>query len=62
MVAETLMHAWHYKLGLLPQVLSIDAVGTFAMCRAGFEALSSSHGTVINISATLHCACLGLDV
>ena len=34
-------------------VMEIDAVGVFNMCKAAFEALKG-HGTIINISATLH--------
>ena len=35
-------------------VIDIDTKGTFNTCRAAFEALRSSRGQIINISATLH--------
>lgn len=35
-------------------VMDIDAVGTFTMSRAAFEALKQQGGCIINISATLH--------
>lgn len=38
-----------------PAVMEIDAVGTFTMSRAAFEALKqNSESVIINISATLH--------
>ena len=35
-------------------VLDIDTKGTFNVCRAAFEELKKSGGTILNISATLH--------
>ena len=35
-------------------VVEIDLVGTFNMCRLGFEHLKASQGMILNISATLH--------
>ncbi len=35
-------------------VVDIDTKGTFNVCRAAFDALKSSNGQIINISATLH--------
>jgi peroxisomal 2,4-dienoyl-CoA reductase len=35
-------------------VIDIDLLGTFNMCRASFEALKHTKGTIVNISATLH--------
>jgi peroxisomal 2,4-dienoyl-CoA reductase len=35
-------------------VVDIDTKGTFNVCRAAFDALKSSKGQIINISATLH--------
>ncbi len=35
-------------------VIDIDLLGTFNMSRAAFDALKTSRGTILNISATLH--------
>jgi peroxisomal 2,4-dienoyl-CoA reductase len=35
-------------------VLDIDTKGTFNVCRAAFEELKKSRGSILNISATLH--------
>lgn len=35
-------------------VVDIDTKGTFNVCRASFDALKSSKGQILNISATLH--------
>jgi len=35
-------------------VIDIDLVGTFNMCKAAFEELKKTKGTILNISATLH--------
>ena len=35
-------------------VVEIDLLGTFHACKAAFEALQASRGSVLNISATLH--------
>lgn len=35
-------------------VIEIDTIGTFHMCKATFEELKKTKGTIINISATLH--------
>jgi len=35
-------------------VVEIDVLGTFHMCKAAFEELKKTKGTIINISATLH--------
>jgi len=35
-------------------VVEIDTFGTFFMCKAAFEALKATKGTIINISANLH--------
>jgi len=35
-------------------VIDIDLVGSFNMCKYAFEALKQSKGVIINISATLH--------
>ncbi len=35
-------------------VLDIDTKGTFNVCRAAFEELKRTRGTILNISATLH--------
>jgi 2,4-dienoyl-CoA reductase [(3E)-enoyl-CoA-producing], peroxisomal len=44
-------------------VLEIDAIGTYNVCRAAFEAWLRDHGgSIINISATLHYAATPLQI
>lgn len=35
-------------------VMEIDTIGTFHMCKAAFEALKETKGSIVNITATLH--------